>query len=311
MLSQGTSKKRRIVLGHWRRSFISGEWKPKGGLMLGLLILALSAFPIGCSSGTETKTIVAFCGAASEPALEEAARAFEKKTEIKVELHFSGSGTMLSEMKISKRGDLYIPGSPDYIYMAEGEGLIDPQTVEIIAYLVPAISVQKGNPKNIRALEDLTKPGVRVGIGNPEAVCVGLYAVEVLEYNHLLDQVQKNIVTHAESCSKTAALIGLKEADAIIGWDVFSKWNPDTTETVYLKPEQIPRLAYVPAAISTYSEDRKSAQEFIDFLVSKDGQAIFARWGYITTEEEARKYAPKAQIGGEYKLPTGYQPPIK
>ncbi|HID61900.1 MAG TPA: molybdate ABC transporter substrate-binding protein, partial [Anaerolineae bacterium] len=111
--------------------------------------------------------------------------------------------------------------------------------------------------------------------------------------------------------SKTAALIGLKKVDAIIGWDVFSRWNPDTTEIVYLEPEQIPRLAYVPAAISTYSRDRQSAQEFIDFLVSRDGQAIFARWGYIATEEEARRYAPEAQIGGEYKLPADYQPSIE
>lgn len=297
--------------GHLRRSVTPRDWKPERDLMLGLLILVLGALLAGCSSASQSKTIVAFCGSASKPALEEAATAFEKKTRVKVELHFSGSGTMLSEMKISRRGDLYIPGSPDYIYMAQRDGLIDPQTVQIIAYLVPAILVQKGNPQNIQTLEDLTRPGVKVGIGNPEAVCVGLYAVEILEYNGLLDRVQRNIVTHAESCSKTAALIGLKKVDAIIGWDVFSRWNPDTTEIVYLEPEQIPRLAYVPAAISTYSRDRQSAQEFIDFLVSRDGQAIFARWGYIATEEEARRYAPEAQIGGEYKLPADYQPSIE
>lgn len=269
-------------------------------ILLGILLA-------GCSSANPSNTIIAFCGSASKPALEEAALAFEEHTGIKVELHFSGSGTMLSEMKISRRGDLYIPGSPDYMYLAEREDFIDPETVQIIAYLVPSILVQKGNPQSIQVLQDLTRPGVTVGIGNPEAVCVGLYAVEVLEYNHLVGQVQKNIVTHAESCSKTAALIGLKKVDAIIGWGVFSRWNPDTTEAVYLKPEQIPRLAYIPAAISTYSQDRKSAQEFIDFLASQDGQAIFAKWGYIASEEEARKYAPEAQIGGEYKLPADYK----
>ena len=231
--------------------------------------------------------------------MEEAAKAFEEETGIKVYLNFGGSGTMLAQMKLSKSGDLYIPGSPDYMIMAKHDYIIDPDSIEIIAYLVPAILVQHGNPRNIQGLPDLARPGIEVGIGNPDVVCGGLYAVEILGYNNLLEEVGRNIVTHAESCSKTASLIALKSVDAIIGWRVFSKWNPDTTDVIYLKPEQIPRLAYIPAAISKFTEDRENARKFLDFLVSPRGQEIFSKWGYIATESEAIKYAPDAAIGGE------------
>ncbi|MFQ6071828.1 MAG: molybdate ABC transporter substrate-binding protein [Methanosarcinales archaeon] len=234
-------------------------------------ILTLAIFAIGCiQESTNSKTIVAFCGSASMPATKEAAKVFEEKTGIKVELHFSGSGTMLSQMKMSKRGDIYMPGTPDYMRMAERDGVVYPETVKIISYLVPAIGVQKGNPKNIQSLEDLTKLGIKVGIGNPKAVCLGLYAVELFEYNNLSDKIKPNIVTYAESCSKTAALISLSKVDAIIGWRVFGSWHPDQIKMVYLKPNQIPRLAYVPAAISTYTQDRESAQKFLDFTASGD-----------------------------------------
>ncbi len=278
--------------------------------LLYLVIVVFSLTFVG-SPGAAEKRIAAFCGSASKPAMEEAARVFEEKTGIKVDLHFSGSGTMLSQMKISHRGDLYIPGTPDYMVKAKREGVVDPDTVRIIAYLVVAIDVQHGNPMNIQGLSDLARPGVRVGIGNPEAVCVGLYAIEVLERNGLLAQVQRNIVTHAPSCSATASLLAIKKVDAIIGWRVFSKWNPDKIDAVLLKPDEVPRLAYIPAAISTYSKDRESAQRFIDFLTSREGQEIFARWGYIATEEEARKFAPRAQIGGEYRIPMDYRPMVK
>ena len=109
-------------------------------------------------------------------------------------------------------------------------------------------------------------------------------------------------MTHAESCSKTAALVTLKSVDAIIGWRVFSEWH-DAIDVVYLEPSQIPRLSYIPAAISTYAQDRESAAEFIEFLSSAPGQAIFKKHGYLATEEEAREFAPFAQIGGEYTLP--------
>jgi len=263
----------------------------------------------GCAEGGQ-RTLTAFCGSASKPAMEEAARAFEEKTGIEVYLNFSGSGTMLSQMKISKSGDLYIPGSPDYMVMAKRDGVVDHDSVKIVSYLVPAILVQGGNPKNIQELSDLANPGIEVGIGNPEAVCVGLYAYEVLEYNNLLAEVEPNIVTHAESCSKTASLVALKSVDAILGWRVFSRWN-DTIDVVYLRPEQIPRLSYIPGAISTFTEDREGAQKFLDFLVSPQGQEIFNKWGYIATEGEAGKFAPIAEIGGEYKLPETYKPLVK
>jgi len=282
-------------------------------ILVGLIAIAAIAIIAGCI-GSENKageekqrTIMAFCGSASKPAMEDAAKTFQEKTGIKVELNFGGSGNMLSQMKMSKQGDLYIPGSPDYMAMAERDGVVYPETVKKIAYLVPAIDVQKGNPKNIRSLDDLAREGISVGICAPESCCVGLYAVEILEYNNLTGKVKPNIVVHAESCSKTAALVVMDKVDAIIGWRVFSKWTPDDTDVVYLKPDQLPRIAYIPAAISTYTKDRESAQKFIDFLASEDGQEIFAKWEYIATEEEARKYAPKAQIGGEYELPGNWK----
>ena len=181
--------------------------------------------------------------------------------------------------------------------------------MKIIAYLVPAILVQEGNPENIKSLSDLARPGIEVGIGNPEVVCVGLYAYEIMEQNGLLKEIEVNIVTLAESCSKTATLVALKTVDAILGWRVFSEWH-DTLDVVYLEPYQVPRIAYIPAAVSTFSEDRESARKFIDFLVSPKGQEYFSKWGYIATETEARTYAPDAEIGGEYHLPTDYTPPV-
>jgi molybdate transport system substrate-binding protein len=275
-------------------------------IMLGILLLTA----VGACADGKSKTITAFCGSASKPAMEEAAGAFEEETGIKVYLNFSGSGTMLSQMKVSQSGDLYIPGSPDYMVMAVNDGVADPDSVKIISYLVPAILVQEGNPKNIQKLADLARPGIEVGIGNPEAVCVGLYAYEILEYNNLLAEVEPNIVTHAKSCSDTATLVALKSVDAILGWRVFASWH-DTIDVVYLEPQQIPRLAYVPGAVSTFAEDRESAREFLDFLVSPRGQEIFKKWGYISTESEAREFAPDAQIGGEYQLPADYKPLIK
>jgi molybdate transport system substrate-binding protein len=102
-----------------------------------------------------------------------------------------------------------------------------------------------------------------------------------------------------------------KGLDAVMGWDVFANWNPDTTDVVYLEPDQIPRLAYVPGAVCTFTKNRANAQKFLDYLASPAGQAIFSKWGYLVTEDEARQYAPDAEIGGEYRMPDDYEPLVR
>jgi molybdate transport system substrate-binding protein len=270
-----------------------------------VIVIVIGVLLTNCSP-SNTEELFAFCGSASKPAMEEAASAFEQKTDVSVSFNFGGSGHVLSQMEIARTGDLYIPGSPDYIAIAENKGLIDPESVEIIAYLVPAILVQEGNPEGITSLADMAKPGVKVGIGNPEAVCVGLYAIEILEHNNLLGECGKNIVTMAESCSKTATLVATKSVDAVIGWRVFGHWHPDMIDIVYLEPEQLPRIAYIPAALSKFVRNRETAREFIRFLRSTDSRQILNKWGYLASEDGAREFAPDAKVGGDYSLPEAY-----
>jgi molybdate transport system substrate-binding protein len=288
-------------------------------VLIGVLLIASFA---GCSgevassspsqkSSLAGKELAVFAGSASKPPLDAVAKAFENQTGVKVYVTYGGSGTVLSQMELSKTGDIYMPGSPDYLAKAEKDGVTDPSTTKIVAYLIPSICVQNGNPKNIQSLSDLARPGITVGIGNPNAVCVGLYAVEILDNNHLLGDVYKNIVTQAASCDGTATLISLKAVDAVLGWSVFHDWDPKHIDIVYLKPEQISRLAYIPAAISTFSKEKEASAAFINFLASPSGQDIFKKSGYDVTEAEARKYAPNAGIGGEYQLPESYKALVK
>ena len=255
--------------------------------------------------------MLVFAGAASKPATEETVRIFQERFGIPVDVVFGGSGFVLSQMKLGKRGDLYFPGSSDFMEMAKKEGLVFPESEKILVYLIPAINVQKGNPKRIYSLKDLTKEGIRVAIANPEMVCVGTYAVEVVEKNLTSvekEKFRKNLVNYTESCEKTANVISLKAVDAVLGWRVFQYWDPKRIETVYLKAEEIPRIGYIPIAISKFTHDKALAQKFIDFLLSPAGRAIFRKYNYLMDLQEARRFTrPDTPVGGEYTLPDEWR----
>lgn len=273
------------------------------------LVAALLLLPIvggGCG-GSGSPTLELFVGSATKPATEEVAKLFEEKYEVNLELHFGGSGAMLSQMKLTGRGDIYFPGSSDFMEKAKEDGLVLPESERIVVYLIPAINVQKGNPKNIQSLEDLARPDVTFAIADPETVCVGLYAAEILDKAELSQSIRPKIATYAESCEKTARLVALGTVDAVIGWRVFQYWAPEEIEAVFLRPDQIPRIGYVPIAISKSSRQRALAQQFIDFVGSDEGKAVYAKWHYLTSEEEARQFAPQATVGGEWELPEEWR----
>jgi molybdate transport system substrate-binding protein len=268
-------------------------------------------FVISLHTQSASAKLLLFAGAASKPATEEVVKAFQEKFKIPADVIFGGSGFVLSQMKLSRRGDIYFPGSSDFMEVAKREGLVYPESEKIVVYLVPAINVQKGNPKRISSLKDLTKNGIRLAIANPEMVCVGTYALEIIERNlnsQEKESLRRNLVNYTESCEKTANVISLRAVDAVIGWRVFQYWDPERIETVFLKPEEIPRIGCIPVAISKFTQDRALAQKFVDFILSPQGKSIFRKYNYLMDLQEARRFTkPDTPVGGEYVLPKEWR----
>jgi molybdate transport system substrate-binding protein len=88
-----------------------------------------------------------------------------------------------------------------------------------------------------------------------------------------------------------------------MGWSVFQYWDPERIQTVNLAKEEISRVGYIPLAVSSYTQDRGAAQKFIDFILSDEGNAIFRKYHYFMSPEEAYRYIGlKKPVGGEYSV---------
>lgn len=248
--------------------------------------------------------LLIFAGVAAKPPTEEIAEVFQKKTNAHLDINYGGSGKMLAEINLIKKGDIFFPASSDWMETAKREKIVYPETERKIAYLVPAILVPKGNLKNIRTIADFLRPDVKVGLANPETVAVGAYAIELLEKNLTPQQQEqfrnKNLVTYFESAEKTANAISFKAIDAAINWSVVQAWDPENIETVKLKPQELSRIGYIPIAVTKFTKNYRLAKAFIDFISSKEGLAIFKKHGYFITSKEALNY-----IGANKPMPVG------
>ncbi len=255
-----------------------------------ILPVILLAMIMGSSCAGEKTELNIFAAAGAKAAIDDACRQYEERWGNQVCPAYGGGGEVLSQMILDESGDVYIAPEQSFMQKAITHGAVDAATVKGIAYMIPVIAVQKGNPKNISTLEDLAKPGLQVAISRPETTLAGQFALEIFEKAGLAAAIEPNIVTHAASPNNLLTILIMGEVDAVITWHYYAFLNPDDIENVGIPAEQITGIAEMQIGVCCYSNNHEAAQDFVDFISSAEGKAIFAQHSYITNEEEVKKY---------------------
>ncbi|MDX9745542.1 MAG: molybdate ABC transporter substrate-binding protein [Syntrophales bacterium] len=275
---------------------------------MALMICVLLAAATGLSRATDKPLIL--CGAAFRMPMDEIVTAFTQQTGLEVNVSYAGVGTLLSQISLSRRGDIFVAPSPDIMKKAAKQGHLVPGTIRETGYFVPSINVQKGNPKRIRSLQDMARPGLRIAIGNPETVYVGILAAEIADKAltpQERKQFRKNIVTYGEDFNKLAALLVLRQVDAVIGFSYLDKWFPEKIDTIKLASTDIQRIGVGNAALLRYTDNRPAAERFLSFLAAPEAERIFRKYHYFATLREACDWIGQEKpVGGDYLLPEDW-----
>jgi molybdate transport system substrate-binding protein len=239
-----------------------------------------AAAPKAEATAPESAKLILFAGTASKPALEELAKTYEQQNGVKVDASYGGSGALLTQITTEHYGDLYIPGSDDFMDKAEAKAAVDKQTRTVMAYLVPTILVAKGNPKKVTGLKDLARADVRVVLAQSKSVCLGDVSEEILQKAKLLDKVKPKVASFASSCEETLNMLLLGEADAIIAWDAYARQQPEKVESVPL-PKELVRARNIPGAVITWSKQPEAGKKFLAYLASDEAKAVLKKHGYV------------------------------
>jgi len=225
-------------------------------------------------------TLMAHAGAGIRPALDELGARFGKKTGIRIEYNYKGSGCLLADVCASQKGDVYIPGELYYMQQAVDRKLVP--TYRIVGNLTTVLIVQAGNPKKIKEIRDLANPGVRVGIGDPEVVAVGRAARQAFTKAGVWKQVEKNIAMAGQNVTEVSNGVKLRHIDAAIVWDATAALY-NSREMVGIQIPSAQRVvSAVPAGVMKFSRHPKEAEEFVAFLASEEAAGVFSRHGFTT-----------------------------
>jgi len=151
-------------------------------------------------------------------------------------------------------------------------------------YLRPAIiAVRKGNPKGIRAFEDLLQQGIRIvvteGAGVANTSGTGVWEDVAGRTGRLEDvtRFRANIVGFGKGSGPSFRMFIDKNADAWITWPDWPITHPDVAEIVELAPE---RRIWRDVNVVLAADADPEAKQFLEFLSSAKGAAIMKTEGW-------------------------------
>ncbi|MDB6031550.1 MAG: putative binding protein precursor [Verrucomicrobiales bacterium] len=210
--------------------------------------------------------LLVYCAASLKTPLEAISREYEKEKGVQVQLQFGGSQTLLANIEISKRGDLFLPADESYLGTGRNKGLIA-ETIPL-ARMTGVLAVRKGNPKNIHALTDLLRSDVSLAQANPDAAAIGKLVRESLQKTGQWEPLKAHTKVFKPNVNDVANDLKLGSVDAGFIWDAQLAQYPE------LEAVPIPELAnitgHIAAAVLRCSSQGEAALQFAGYLSDRE-----------------------------------------
>ncbi|GJJ80178.1 hypothetical protein PcPA57_08980 [Pasteurella canis] len=120
-----------------------------------------------------------YAGAGLKDPVEKIVKQFEQQTGHKVTIEYGGSGQLLARYNTVKTGDLYLPGSSDYVEKLEKTG--DVKASAPLVLHIPVMAIRKDKSAGIDSFKALAQSQLRLGIGDSKAMALGKGAEKIIE----------------------------------------------------------------------------------------------------------------------------------
>jgi molybdate transport system substrate-binding protein len=233
----------------------------------------------GCgqsSSVAQKQRLRVLCGSSMAEPAQVAGKSFTQlQPGVNVEYDFGGSETLLPKVLAGAEADIYICHDPFEQKVRDGGKWA---SSAIVGYLEPVIVVRPGNPKGIHALEDLAKPEIRLGIGDPRYSTCGEILIKILTEKGLKDKVMPQVAVQLRSHVELANGLIAGPLDAAVIWNFAAKLYQDKLEVVSAGVQWPPvRVTILGLAQSPNPALRDS---FIKLCQGEAVQEIFSKYGY-------------------------------
>lgn len=240
---------------------------------------APSSSPSASASPTLTGTANIFAAASLTSAFNKIISDFTAAHPgVKLTPNYNGSDTLVTQIMQGAPADVFASADTTNMDKVTKPGLVPTSTVHLFAKNKLQIIVAKGNPKGIKSLADLAKPGVAVVLAAP-TVPAGKYAAQAFATAGVT-VTAKSLETAVTAVVQKVAL-GEADAGIVYVTDVSAAVSQHQNVEGVDIPTPPNVVATYPIGTVKAAPNPTLATAFEDYVLSPAGQADLASFGFL------------------------------
>jgi molybdate transport system substrate-binding protein len=266
-------------------------------LLFTLLVIAACrpVAPASPSADTDSgQEIVVFAAASLTEAFSELGTMFSAAHPgSTVTFNFAGSQQLAQQLTSGAPADVFASANQKQMQVAADAGRIAAGAPQPFVHNRLVVVTPADNPAGITTLADLAKPGIKLVLADA-AVPVGQYSLDFLAKasaqpgftSTYSETVLANVVSYEDNVRVVLTKVQLGEADAGIVYT--SDITGDARDAVQRLeiPDDLNVIATYPIAVVGDSAQLDRADQFVELVLSPEGQQVLAEYGFVPVSRE-------------------------
>ena len=250
----------------------------KRAVVVAVVACALVLGACGDDSDTDGRglsgTVTVLAASSLTGAFEELAGEFEDRHPgVDIETSFAASSELAAQIQQGAPADVFASADESNMDKVVESGDVDTEPV-VFARNRLTIAVEQGNPQDIAGMPDLARDDLVVVLCAEQVPC-GKFADQALD----AAGVSVSPASREENVKAALGKVELGEADAAIVYvtDVLASGEAEAVDI----PDDQNVIAVYPIAPLAEATPDDAAAAFVDFVVSRAGQAILREFGFL------------------------------
>ncbi|AOP42371.1 molybdate ABC transporter substrate-binding protein [Edwardsiella piscicida] len=218
-----------------------------------------------------------YAGAGLREPVEAVVSAFEKQSGHRVTVEYGGSGQLLTRINLTHAGDLFLPGSADYVERLRAQGRVSFSAPLVLH--TPVMVVRRDTGAQVETLAQLAQSPLRIGMGDPHAIALGRSGDALLEASGYGQALRSRVVVQATTIKQLLLYVLNGDVDAAVIGRADAMRHRDRLRLLPTPPGVPQEVATI--AVLQGSDQAAAARALAEYFASPQGIRAFTDRGYL------------------------------
>lgn len=257
-----------------------------------VFFLCLLVGCVGNSSGlkenvnSENQNLTVSAAVSLKDAFNEIGAIYRAKTGRTINFNFGASGALQKQIETGAPVDAFASAGERQMDELEAKDLIDKETRRNFARNKLVLILPPDSKSNVADFTDLSKADVvKIAVGNPKTVPAGQYTEQVFDRMNIKNSLQAKLI-FAEDVRQVLDYVVRGEVDAGIVYATDAKTAGEKVRVAAVAAENAHAPILYPIAAIKESAQKQAASEFVDLVLSSEGQNILRKYGFAPASDK-------------------------